>query len=135
LQNTNQYIILMETPDKSQIGKWGEETARTYLENNGYEILETNWHCSHKEVDIIAKIKETIVFVEVKTRTTTFINPAEAVNLQKQKLLIAAANSYMRSKGLDANVRFDIISIVKLNNSTNLEHIPDAFYPRISRRR
>lgn len=125
----------METPDKSQTGKWGEETARTFLEENKYEILETNWHCSHKEVDIIAKINNTIVFVEVKTRTSNFINPAEAVNLQKQKLLIAAANSYMRSKGFDANVRFDIISIVKTNKSTTLEHIPDAFYPRISRKR
>ncbi len=125
----------METADKSQIGKWGEETARTFLEENGYEILETNWHCSHKEVDIIAKIKETIVFVEVKTRTTTFTKPTDAVNQQKQKLLIAAANYYMRSKSIDANVRFDIISIVKTNNSTKLEHIPDAFYPRIFRKR
>ena len=121
----------METKAIKNVGSWGEETAKKHLESKGYTILEQNWRCSHKEVDIIAKQHNTIVFVEVKTRTTTFLNPVIAVDKQKQKLLISAANYYVRQKNLDSDIRFDIISIVVSNGSVNLEHIENAFYPRV----
>lgn len=121
----------MEFQDTKQVGSWGERLAQKFLEENGYTILETNWRSFHKEVDIIAQKGSTIVFVEVKTRTTTFINPAEAVNRQKQQFLLSAANSYIKYKRIDGDVRFDIVSIVARNGNYTLEHIENAFYPRI----
>ena len=105
--------------------------AREYLESKFYEILETNWHCSHREIDIIAQKDGVIVIVEVKTRTTTFQNPTVAVDKQKQKFLISAANRYVQMKKLDADVRFDIVSIVAVNGNVTIEHIENAFYPRL----
>lgn len=121
----------MEFQDTKQVGSWGERTAQSFLEENGYTVLETNWRCSHKEVDIIAQKDSTVIFVEVKTRTTTFINPADAVNKQKQKLLLSAANYYVRRNKLDCDVRFDIISIIARNGSYTIEHIENAFYPKV----
>ncbi len=121
----------MDSQDNSQVGKWGEETAVAYLESHGYSILERNWRNNHQEVDIIAQEGDTVVIVEVKTRTTTFISPVEAVNKQKQKLLFSAANSYVRQKNLDCEIRFDIVSIVAVNGSVDIEHIENAFYPKI----
>ena len=118
----------METQD---VGAWGESVARKFLEEHGFVILETNWHCSHKEVDIIAQEGNTIVFVEVKTRTTTFSSPVDAVNKQKQKFLFYAADSYVKKKQLDCDIRFDIVSIVALKGNIKLEHISNAFYPSV----
>ncbi|MBR3980799.1 MAG: YraN family protein [Bacteroidales bacterium] len=121
----------MEFVGTNQVGSWGETKAREYLESKSYEILETNWHCSHREIDIIAQKDGVIVIVEVKTRTTTFQNPTVAVDKQKQKFLISAANRYVQMKKLDADVRFDIVSIVAVNGNVTIEHIENAFYPRL----
>lgn len=121
----------MEAKIIENVGSWGEETAKKHLESKGYIILEQNWRCSHKEVDLIAKINNTIVFVEVKTRTSSFRSPVEAVDRQKQKLLISAANYYVKQKNLDCDIRFDIVSIVVTNGNVDLEHIENAFYPRV----
>ena len=111
-------------------GKWGEEQALAYLKANNYVILATNWHFKQKEIDIIAKIGEIIVFIEVKARTTIeFGEPEEAVNLKKQRFLISAANHYLLEKEIDAEARFDIISIVLHKGEMILKHIPEAFYP------
>jgi len=125
----------MENQDKNDVGKWGEDVARKFLEKEGYAILDTNWHSGHKEVDIIAQSNNCVVFVEVKTRTSNFINPADAVNKQKQKFLMYAANYYVRSKGLDLDVRFDIITIVAIHGKVEIEHMKNAFYPKIEYRR
>ena len=121
----------MEFQDTKQVGSWGERLAQKYLEENGYTILETNWHCSHKEIDIIAQKESMVVFVEVKTRTTTFMKPADAVTIQKQKLLLSAANYYIKLKKMDCSVRFDIISIVARKGEYTIEHIENAFYSKI----
>jgi putative endonuclease len=112
------------------IGKWGEEQALAYLKAHNYAILATNWHFKNKEIDIIAKTGEVIVFVEVKTRTTEeFGEPEEGVSSKKQSFLISAANHYIISKEIDAEARFDIISVMYLKGKTTLKHIPEAFYP------
>lgn len=119
----------MEFKDTAEVGLWGEQQAQEFLIKKGYCILETNWHDSHREIDIIASYGDDIVIVEVKTRTSNFLKPTDAVNKQKQKLLIAAANYYVRKNKIDKNVRFDIISIVATNGKIELEHIENAFYP------
>lgn len=117
----------------NDIGALGEQIALEYLLERKYQILETNWVCGHKEVDIIAKDGDTIVFVEVKTRhSTCLVEPEATVDVYKQRHLIWAANSYVNRFQYDNDVRFDIIAIViDKNNEKRIEHIEDAFYPSV----
>ena len=117
----------------NEIGALGEQIALEYLLERKYQILETNWVCGHKEVDIIAKDGDTIVFVEVKTRhSTCLVEPEATVDVYKQRHLIWAANSYVNRYQYDNDVRFDIIAIViDKSNEKRIEHIEDAFYPSV----
>lgn len=117
----------------NEIGAMGERVAVEYLLEKNYQILETNWVCGHKEVDVIAKDGDTIVFVEVKTRRSTYlVEPEATVDVFKQRHLIWAANSYVNRFQYDNDVRFDIISIViDKNDEKKIEHIEDAFYPSV----
>lgn len=116
--------------DHNDLGKTGEELAVQYLTDKGYTILERNWRNRHKEIDIIAKDGDELVIVEVKTRqNSNFGQPDLAVNKQKQRLLIYAANAYIFRNNLDINTRFDIISIVFDNGKPVIDHIEDAFLP------
>ena len=124
-------IILGFMAHHIDFGKQGEEIAVQYLIDKGYEILERNWRNRHKEIDIIAKDGDELVIVEVKTRQTDeYGNPDVAVTLQKQRLLISAANAYLFRNNLDVETRFDIISIVFKEGKPVIEHIEDAFLPR-----
>jgi putative endonuclease len=112
------------------LGTDGEKLAAHYLVEKGYSILETNWRFGKKEIDIIAQIGNTIAVVEVKTRSTDYFgDPEESVTLSKQKYLIEAADEYLQSLDFDAEVRFDIISIIKANSKLSIHHIEEAFIP------
>ena len=114
--------------DPHELGKIGEELAINYLINKGYQILERNWHSGHKEIDIIALDGDTLVAIEVKTRkSNTFGDPDIAVGVMKQKMLIWAADAYVRYKNLEVDIRFDILSIVFTDQGPEIEHIEDAF--------
>lgn len=118
--------------NNQDFGKIGEDLAVTYLVDKGYRILERNWRSGHKEIDIIALDGDTLVAIEVKTRkSNTFGEPDIAVGVMKQKMLIWAAEAYVRHKNLDVEIRFDIISIVITDTDKHLEHIEDAFIPTI----
>ena len=111
-------------------GKQGEEIAVKYLTDKGYEILERNWRNRHKEIDIIAKDGKDLVIVEVKTRkSNSYGEPDLAVNKQKQRLLVYAANAYIYRNNLDMDTRFDIISIYFREGKPIIDHIEDAFLP------
>jgi len=115
-----------------ETGKQGELLALGHLQKNGYTILETNWQSGHKEIDIIARIADVVVFLEVKTRKTAFFGePEEFVSKTKQKLVIQAANHYLAQKKLDLEARFDIISILFMGEQHRINHIQDAFYPTL----
>ncbi len=111
------------------LGKTGEELAISFLKEKGYEILFTNLRFEKVEVDIIAKDKNQIVFVEVKTRSSAMVEPEKAVNKSKQKNLQRAAEIFLEERQLKNELRFDIIAIVKQKNNTDIEHFEDAFYP------
>jgi putative endonuclease len=112
------------------LGKDGESIALNYFLKNNYTILEKNWTFGHLEIDIIAQNGSTIVFCEVKTRTSAqFATPAEAVNKMKQKNIIRAANAYISYKKITLEARFDIITIIGNAENNQLEHIPGAFSP------
>ena len=112
------------------LGKKGEMLAARYLLDKGYAILEYNWRCGHKEVDIIAMQRDVLVFVEVKSRATdAFGDAADAVTPAKISRLISAAEAYVQRKKIDLAVRFDIVTVVGDCEPHTIEHIEDAFYP------
>ena len=117
--------------DHNETGKQGETIAVEYLQGKGYSILEQNWHNHHQEIDVIATKGNEMVIVEVKCRKgTPLAEPYAAVNRNKQNLLIKAANAYIQLKNIDKETRFDIISIT-LGKETVIDHIENAFYPRV----
>ncbi|MBP8157373.1 MAG: YraN family protein [Flavobacterium sp.] len=113
----------------NELGKFGEELAVDFLQQNGYAILETNWTFQKAEIDIIAQKENTLVVVEVKTRSSIeFGLPQDFVKPKKIQLLVKAVNEYVISNDLDSNIRFDIIAIYKEENKYKIEHLEDAFY-------
>lgn len=115
--------------EHNELGKYGEELAKDFLQKNGYIILETNWIFQKAEVDIIAQKENILVAVEVKTRSSIdFGLPQDFVKPKKIQLVTKAINEYIQQKNLDLSVRFDIVSVYKNNNKYDLEHIEDAFY-------
>ncbi len=94
-------------------GSWGESLAAAHLRQQGYSILETNWHCPRGELDIIAQDGETLVFVEVKTRRAGGIEAAfMSVTPRKRERLIASIYSYIDEQQLEDPLwRIDLIAI------------------------
>ena len=116
--------------ENHKTGTEGESKAVEHLRAKGYEILETNWRFGQEEIDIIALDKKILVVAEVKTRTTNYFGEPETfVNRQKQRHLIKAAGAYIEKNNLDAEVRFDIVSVLKNTDSFKVHHIENAFYP------
>ena len=115
---------------RHHIGAWGEEIASQYLEAKGYRILARNWRTQEGEVDLVAQDGETIVFVEVKTRTSKeFGWPEESITLTKRRRLQRSAMAYLSDQDLiDILWRIDVIAI-DCNYSggvERLEHYIDA---------
>ena len=115
--------------EHNALGKLGEEKAVSFLEANGYEILDTNWRYDKAEIDIIAKKVNILAVIEVKTRSNLdFGLPQDFVKPKKIQLLVKAINEYVISHDIEANIRFDIIAIHKENSDFVIEHIEEAFY-------
>lgn len=111
----------------NDVGKWGEDVAADYLQQQGFSIIERNWKVGRLEVDIIAIGPNLVLFVEVKTRRNdNFGSPYESVDWRKQKNLLAAMRQYMAIKFIQSPMRYDIISIVGCAESYELEHIENA---------
>ena len=114
------------------LGKEGEKYAAEYLDEQGYEILDRNWMCGHKDLDIVAVKDGILVIVEVKTRSSMdWGDPEDFVTEQKIKRIVHSADAYIRFKCLDMDVRFDIISVLFDGEEFKLEHIEQAFFPPV----
>ncbi|MEJ7557329.1 MAG: YraN family protein [Pedobacter sp.] len=115
----------------NELGKRGEEIAKEYLENKGYQILKMNWRHKRAEIDLIAKHDGTLVFVEVKTRSSAnFGNPEEFVDWKKEKQLEFASLFYIEQSNHEGEIRFDIVAItMDTKKSYSVHHIEDAFWP------
>lgn len=121
--------------EHNDLGKWGEDEAASFLEDEGYAIIDRDWKIGRRDLDIIAMSpnEDTLVVVEVKTRTEEeYQKPEEAVDKRKMRNLAIAANAYAKECRIDKNMRFDIISIVgKGHQVESLEHLKDAFNPML----
>lgn len=110
------------------VGKFGEEKACEYLKSLGWKILDTNFHYSrYAEIDIVAKDGDAIVFVEVKTRSSTkFGHPFEAVNRNKLLNIFKAGLAYLKSTSEPyKRYRIDIISVLG-KDCPEIEHLKDV---------
>lgn len=107
----------------------GEESAVVYLCAKGYEIWGRNYRYRRAEIDILAFKDGVLVVVEVKTRTRGFYKSlSHTVSPLKIQRLVRAANHYVRTNGLDLEVRFDIIQLCGKPGNYHIVHHQNAFY-------
>jgi putative endonuclease len=120
----------MASPTNNHIltGQKGENEAARYLLGQQYTILHRNYRYKRAEIDIIAQKDQLLVFVEVKTRSTNYFGyPEEAVKRRKERMMLLAAEAYIRYHNWQHDIRFDIIAVT-LGATPDIYHIEDAFH-------
>lgn len=113
-----------------RLGQWGEEEAERYLRcRKHYVIVYRNYRNALGEIDLIVVDKDTIVFVEVKTRRGRSCGrPAEAVEVRKQHKIIQVAKSYLsRFDFWEHPCRFDVVEVLSVGDNIEINHICNAF--------
>ncbi|MEK7286141.1 MAG: YraN family protein [Nitrospirota bacterium] len=110
-------------------GQEGESIAVSFLVQNGYKIVEQNFKCALGEIDLIAWEGETLVFIEVKARSSAlFGGPEAAVGFRKQEKINRVALMYLQQKKrTETPCRFDVVGIVKTKEETTITLFRNAF--------
>lgn len=97
----------------NELGRWGEDLAAVFLREQGMVVIDRDWHSGHRDIDIVAIERDTVVFVEVKTRrNSVFGDPVEAIDNAKLRNLRIAIDHYVKSKRINQAFRLDVITIV-----------------------
>jgi len=113
----------------NQLGKRGEQIAVDFLLDKGYDIVERNYRFDKAEVDIIAKNKNILAIIEVKTRSTVdFGDPQDFLKPKQIQRIVKAVDEYVTANKLEVEVRFDIVAIVIKGKTFDIEHLENAFY-------
>lgn len=116
----------MVKENRSTIGRQGEELAAAFLEKKGFTVVARNYRHKKAEVDLIVKKDNWLVFVEVKTRSSSAFGEPEAfVDGKKARMILSAAEEFIFANNWHGHVRFDVVS-VKLGRETEIEHFEDA---------
>ncbi|NOT75350.1 MAG: YraN family protein [Cyclobacteriaceae bacterium] len=115
--------------DNIKMGEQGEDLAAAFLQEKGFTILERNFRFKKSEIDLIVSRGNWLVFIEVKTRTSTaFGYPEEFVDYKKKKMIFEGALEYMYRQDWQGNVRYDIVAVNIYGHKHKIRHIEDAFY-------
>ena len=114
------------------VGTQGEALVANYLRDRGYTIREASFYCRFGEIDLIAQKDKLLCFVEVKLRSNvSFGLPREAVDIKKQRKLLAAAEYYLSLQEEEWQVRFDVAEVYMDRNhckkTARIEYIMAAF--------
>lgn len=121
----------MSSHDRREFGARAERIAAWRLFWRGYRFVERNWRCHRGEVDLIARHRGVLVFIEVKARVSAALVPPEAaVNRDKRRRLCALADVYRQQHDLwDVDTRFDVVAIVMDDRGRvrSFEVFEDAF--------
>ena len=120
-------------PTTNDIGDRGEEVAASHLEENGYRILERNYHFERNEVDLVCLDPDgggELVFVEVKTRSgMDFGAPEASITEEKQESLIDVARAYLHERRFEgAPARFDVVTVMLRDGPPEVSHYENAFW-------
>lgn len=120
---------MSELYKRHKIGIEGEDKAVEYIEKLGYSIIERNFYCKFGEIDIIARDKEEIVFIEVKTRTgIKYGYPIDAVDKNKKKHIYKSIQYYLINKGIENKfIRIDAIEVYIKKKKYNINHLKQIF--------
>ena len=115
----------------SEIGLIGESYARDYLQHKNYQIIACNWRFKRAEIDLIAIRKQTLVFVEVKTRSYTYFGqPEEFITENQINRIFDASQRFLEKLDRFEEIRYDIVSVIlnKQNKLQKISHFKDAFF-------
>jgi putative endonuclease len=117
------------TEERLKLGVWGEDQAVSFLRRHGFKIVTRNMRTPVGEVDIVARNRHYLLFVEVKTRRSLVCgSPAEAVGAHKQRQIVRAAQWYLlQGHGRGLQPRFDVISVLANTHPPKVDHIENAF--------
>jgi putative endonuclease len=117
------------TKERLELGKTGEEIAFRKIKKLGYKCLERNYRCPLGEIDLIARHKDCLVFIEIKTRKGRDIGYAkEAIDLRKKRQISKAALYYLKEKNCpDIRSRFDVVAVSINQEGLEIEVIENAF--------
>lgn len=112
-----------------QFGQKAEDMAARYLKKHGYKIIARNHRTRSGEIDIIARDGETLVFVEVKARTTERFGSAKAaVTAHKQRQVCKVALGYLKmTDQSQVKARFDVVTVTRRRNTHDIQLIRNAF--------
>ena len=114
--------------EHNDLGREGEDWAADFLERERvFVVIARNWRYRQKEIDIIAYDGGTLVFVEVKTRSSDDVPPSDLISYNKIRFLETAAEAYIRKSNFNGDARFDLVVIRKAHPGFCAVHIPDAF--------
>jgi putative endonuclease len=99
--------------ERKTLGDLGEQLALDHLKKKGYKLIETNYRCHSGEIDIVARQKDCLVFVEVRTKSTLgYGSPEESITSTKQKHMIKCAYYYLQNhKKLPEHWRIDLVAV------------------------
>ncbi|MFK8027386.1 MAG: YraN family protein [Gammaproteobacteria bacterium] len=112
-------------PSQRLTGKKAEDVACSFLQRNGLSLLQRNYHCRYGEIDLIMQDSDTLVFVEVRFRSSKMFGSAsESVDINKQQKLVFTANHYLQKHPTHLPTRFDVVA---LSPHQNPEWITNAF--------
>jgi putative endonuclease len=117
---------------KDDLGRLGEKLGARFLRRQGYRVVARNYACPAGELDLVALDRDTLVFVEVKTRRDdAAAMPEDAVNFHKRRQVTAAAKYYLlQTRAHDRPCRFDVLAILlREGQEPEIEHFVDAFGP------
>ena len=115
-------------PTTKEIGDYFETKAKDYYIENGYEFLNKNYRFGHREIDLIFKKDNLLIFIEVKYRSSSlFGNPEDWVNEKKQILLEECANNFIEEENWFGNIRFDIVAYLKRGIKIDRQVFTNAF--------
>ena len=117
--------------DRQKLGRVGENIAKKYLQDLGYELITTNFRTKKGEIDIICRKSKDLVLVEVKSlRTTNFGSGEERISKTKQKKLIKTTYQFLghRPEFESLGIRFDVIVVNFVKYPAQISHYQGAFW-------
>ena len=120
---------MAQGPHSTEKGRQGQKLAEKFLRKKGLRILARNVNTGPAEIDLVARDRRVLVFVEVRSRwSQSDAQPEETVNLRKQQRLIRGAKAFIKSRRWeDRAARFDVVAVDGFTDPPTIRYFPDAF--------